>query len=127
MRKEQKRSPNETQGVLLRPLGESEKIDDAFLQMSNRLGRPLGQERMEQLQRDLANYPVAAIEYALDSWGRNAKVLPALADLLTLLTSYMSQHSTGRQTCGQCDSGWIRGFKDKAGNDAVKRCECCIV
>jgi hypothetical protein len=80
--------PNETQGVLLRPLGESEKIEDALLQMSNRLGRPLSQERIEQFQRDLGSYPVSAIEWTLDSWARNLKVLPALSDLLQLLRTW---------------------------------------
>jgi hypothetical protein len=45
---------------------------------------------MEQLISDLGPYPVQAIEWALDSWGRNAKVLPAFADLLQLLRSWIS-------------------------------------
>lgn len=27
-------------------------------------------------------------------------------------------------TCGNCSDGWIRGFKDAAGNEAVRRCLC---
>jgi hypothetical protein len=123
MRKREKRSLNETQQTLLRPLEESEKILSAITTMSTRLGRPLSEERIQQWLRDLANYPIAAIEYAMDNWGRNAKQLPTLADLLTLLRSWAADKVL-IETCGKCDSGWVPGGKDKAGNDAVVRCEC---
>jgi hypothetical protein len=91
--------------------------------MSLRLGKPLSGERMEQLLADLTPYPVPAIDWALDNWGRNAKIMPTLADLLGLLQSYMAEH-TAVEFCGNCDTGWVEAGPDHAGNRAVKRCEC---
>ena len=84
----QKHLPNETQGVLLRPLEESERVLQAMVTMAARIGKPFSEERMQQLHDDLGNYPVAAIEWSLDVHGRNSKVLPALADLLQLLRTW---------------------------------------
>lgn len=44
---------------------------------------------VEQWHLDLASYPTDGIEWALDSWGRNAKKLPALSDLTQLLATWM--------------------------------------
>jgi hypothetical protein len=123
MPKRARRSQNETQQTLLRPLEESEKILSALVKMSLRLHKPMSQEYQEQILADLGPYPVAAIDYALDAWGRNAKVLPTLADILGLLRSWAANNVIV-ETCGNCDSGWIAGYKDKGGNPAVKRCEC---
>jgi hypothetical protein len=118
-----KRSPKMMQQQLLRPLEESETILQELVKMSLRLHKPMSEEYQRVILQDLACYPVAAIEYALDSWGRNSKVLPTLSDLLALLRSYMADKMTF-ETCGNCDTGWVRGFKDAAGNEAVKRCSC---
>jgi hypothetical protein len=118
-----KRSQKLMQQTLLRPLEESETILRELVKMSLRLHKPMSEEYQRVLLTDLNCYPVSAIEYALDCWGRNSKVLPCLADLLALLRSYMAD-KMAFETCGNCDTGWVRGFKDKAGNEAVKRCEC---
>src|SRR5208337_1480707 len=123
MLKPARHSANETQQTLLRPVEESEKICDELVKMSLRLHKPMSEEYQRQLLSDLGCYPVKAIEYALDSWGRNAKVLPTLADLLQLLNSWMAD-KVFVQTCGNCDSGWVDGGLDKAGNQSVKRCSC---
>src|SRR5208337_2592650 len=123
MRKTARHSVNETQQTLLRPVEESEKICDELVKMSLRLHKPMSEEYQRQLLSDLGCYPVKAIEYALDSWGRNAKVLPTLADLLQLLNSWMADKILF-ETCGKCDTGWIEAGPDKAGNRAVQRCEC---
>jgi len=114
---------NSTQQTLLRPLEESETILRELVKMSLRLHKPMSEEYQRQILSDLGCYPVKAIEYALDSWGRNSKVLPTLADLLQLLNSWMAD-KVFVQTCGTCDSGWIEAGLDKAGNRAVKRCSC---
>lgn len=119
-------SQSVTKAQLDRPLEQQDKIDMALFQMSNRIGRPLSVDRINQWHQDLFPYSVKAIEFALDSWGRSAKVLPAFADLLSLLRSWSSEHAQ-IEYCVHCDTGWVRGFKDKAGNDAVKRCECMKV
>ena len=118
-----KRSPKTTQQQLLRPLEESETVLRELVKMSLRLHKPMSEEYQSVILQDLGCYPVSAIEYALDSWGRNAKVLPTLADLLALLNSWMAEKMEF-QTCGHCDTGWVDAGPDKAGNRSVKRCEC---
>jgi hypothetical protein len=88
MRKREKPSLNGTQQVLLRPQQELDRVLAAMVAMSNRIGKPFSEARMDQLNTDLGGYPVEAIEWSLDSWGRNAKVLPALSDLLQLLRTW---------------------------------------
>jgi hypothetical protein len=119
----QRRLPSETRGRVERPLNEQDKIDSALQTMCRRLNKVMTAERINLWHEDLAPYPVAAIEYALECWGKNAKALPTFADLSGLLNSWVADNMQ-TQFCGNCDTGWIRGFKDHAGNDAVKRCEC---
>src|ERR1035438_2014552 len=83
-----KRSQKETQGQLLRPQNELDRVLDALVKMATRIGKPFSETRMQQLSDDLNNYPVESIEWATDAWGRNAKVLPALADLIGLLRTW---------------------------------------
>ena len=125
MHDQEKPSQSAIPGTHERLLEESSKILHAMVVMSNRLGRPMSGDRMDQLLADLAHYPVRGIEWALDNWGRNAKALPVLSDILKLLQAW-SLENVIIETCGNCDSGWVRGFKDKAGNDAVKRCSCMV-
>jgi len=123
MPRQARRSPNETQAVLLRPPEESQRILVALVEMSLRLHKPMSEEYQRQILKDLSSYPVQAIEYSLDNWGRNAKVLPSLADLLQLLRSWMADKITF-ETCGNCDTGWVDAGLDDKGNRAVKRCAC---
>ena len=117
-------SQNEMQPELERPSHESDRIDNALLVMSTRLGRAVSADRVAQWHKDFSPYPIQAIEYALDSWGRNGKMMPALSELLGLLRTYTAEH-VFFELCGKCDTGWVRdGSKDKAGNEAVRRCEC---
>jgi hypothetical protein len=82
MQAKERRSPNVTQTTLLRPPGESERVLQALVQMATRIGKPFSEQRMQQFHDDLISYPVQAIEYFCDCWGRSAKVLPALSDAL---------------------------------------------
>lgn len=109
-----------------RPLKEQEQIDLALYQMALRLHRTMSAEVINQWHRDLASFPVKGIEWAMDEWGRNQSKMPAWADILKLLSEWATENVI-IETCGKCDTGWVRGFKDKAGNDAVKRCECMKV
>ena len=88
MRRREKHLPTETPQTLLRTPDESSKILGAMVQMANRIGKPFSEARLQQLHDDLGPYPVAAIEWSLDSWGRNSKVLPTLSDLLQLLRTW---------------------------------------
>lgn len=124
MRQDKRRSQTETQQTLLRPLEESSKILADLVRMGLRLRRPMSDAWMAQFCHDTNSYPLAAVLYAIDQWGQSAKALPELSQTLALIRSYMAD-KVFFETCGNCDSGWIRGgFKDKAGNEAVKRCEC---
>lgn len=118
--------PRKTRTLPERPLAQQDQIDAALLKMSHRIGRPLSVDRINQWHEDLAPYPVEAIEWVMDSWGREKKTLPSLSELLDLIRSWSSTNATHRY-CGNCNSGWLTGFKDRAGNDAVKRCPCMKV
>jgi len=83
-----RRLPKGTQQELLRPLEESDRILQALVKMATRIGKPFSEARMQQLHDDLSSYSVEAIEWAVDCHGRNSKVLPALADLLKLLSTW---------------------------------------
>jgi len=107
MRKREKRSLNETQTVLVRPLEESSLILNAMVKMALRLHKPMSEDFQNQLLSDLGPYPVPAIEWALDSWGRNAKVLPTLSDLLGLLRTWYSD--TVSEVC-ECEHLHGRGY-----------------
>lgn len=105
-----RRSQNETQGQLLRPVIECSKILDAIAAMSLRLGRPMSAERQDQLLRDLENYPVAAIEWAIDNWGKNAKTLPVLGDLVQLLRTWHVDNDPRNSCEPECQARHGRGY-----------------
>ena len=109
-----------------RPLKEQEQIDLALYQMALRLHRTMSAEVINQWHRDLASYPVKAIEWVMAEWANTQPKMPTWADILKLLREWAAKNVI-KETCGNCDSGWITGFKDKAGNAAVKRGDCCKV
>ena len=105
------RLPNGTQQELLRPSSESDRILLALGTMATRLGKPLNEERINQWLADTNNYPVDAVEWAVDSWSRNAKVLPTLADLLQLIrTWYKETEFDPTQNFGNIGQGY--GWSD---------------
>src|ERR1700690_41395 len=116
-----------SQSAMLRategPLKEQEQIDLALYQMALRVHRTMSAEGINQWHRDLPSYPVKGIEWARAEWGSNQSKMPAWGDIKKLLREWATNNVI-HETCGNCDTGWLRGFKDKAGNDAVKRCEC---
>lgn len=99
MKSREKHLQNATRQIRERPLEESSKILHAMVKMATRLGKPMSGERMDQLLADLGPYPVAAIDWALDSWARNAKVLPALADLLQLVRTWHIEQEPEKCEC----------------------------
>lgn len=120
MPKRERRSPNAIQGQLLRPQEELQRVLQALVTMSQRIGKPFSEERMQQFSSDLNNYPVEGIEWAMDNWGRNAKALPTLADILAMLRTWLIP-SAGRKRdepgCEQCEQGWI------VTNPEAKKCD----
>lgn len=106
MQRWEKHSPNETLIQLLRPQHELERVLAAMVKMATRIGRPFSEARMEQLNHDLVSYPVDAIEWALDTWGRNAKVLPTLCDLRPMMQTWLFPSSGDCECKGQHYKGY---------------------
>ncbi len=100
-----KHSPSETPQALLRPPSELNRVLAAMVAMAARIGKPFSEQRMDQMVTDLAPYPVEAIEWALDSWSRNAKVLPALIDILQLLRTWIVDNTPEEK----CDCRELHG------------------
>ena len=105
MQAKERRSPNVTQTTLLRPPEESDRVLQALVQMATRIGKPFSEQRMQQFHDDLISYPVQAIEYFCDCWGRSAKVLPALSDALALVQTWYADHSEPTN----CDCSHLHG------------------
>lgn len=72
----------------------------------------------------LSEHSDAAVIWAFEAWNRNGKFFPRPAEILEHIHTFNSLPANKVQFCGKCDTGWISGFTDRAGNDAVKRCEC---
>lgn len=94
MRRTGRRSQQETKQQLIRPENEQEKIDDALSLMATRVRGVLTERMFEMWHRDLAVYPLDAIEWALDTYGRMAKRLPALGDITELLKTWQGSVPT---------------------------------
>jgi hypothetical protein len=123
MQKRERHSPTATQQILLRPLQESNKILDLLVEMSLRINRPMSEEWMKQFLKDTNNFPMLAVEHMIQEWGSTGKALPKLSETKQIIEIYIAEH-TALELCGHCDTGWVHGFKDAKGKDAVKRCEC---
>jgi hypothetical protein len=67
--------------------------------MSTRLGRALSEERIQQWLEDTSSYPVDGVVWAIESWSRNSKLLPTLADLLQLLRGWYSDNVGEECSC----------------------------
>jgi hypothetical protein len=91
--------PSATTGQPVRPLHELDRVLAAITAMAARIGRPFSETRMDQLITDLAPYPVQAIEWALDSWGRSAEKLPSLSNILKLLDTWHTDHVEQKCDC----------------------------
>jgi hypothetical protein len=104
-----RRLQSETTEQVLRPLDESQRVLAAMVQMATRIGKPFSEARMQQLHDDLHAYPVDGIEWAIDSWSRNSKVLPALSDLLQLLRTWHVENV--QETCEpECQMRHGKGY-----------------
>jgi hypothetical protein len=129
MQKQGKLSQKRTKTVIERPLKESDAICDALGKMATRLAKTISEDWIRQWLEDTSNYPVDAVLYALDSWGRNARKLPALADIIGILQSEMiPEHGTTRPAgCDSCNQGWIVVNPEAKPSDyKMKRCACLI-
>jgi len=104
----QKRLQSETKGQVVRPSSEQDRIDSALDLMCRRLNKVLTAERINLWHADLASYPVEAIEYVLDAWGRNARALPVLSDLVGMLRTWMipTRRRRDEPGCPDCVQGW---------------------
>ena len=110
MRDQDRRLQSETNQQVERPSNEQDRIDDALLKMSTRLGRSLTVERIQQWHEDLASYPVEAIEWALDTHARNSKTLPSLADLVQLLKTWYVDEAPQPRCEPECQARHWKGY-----------------
>jgi hypothetical protein len=108
-----RRSQSETKQAILRPSSELDRIDKALFLMATRLGKTITAERINLWHQDLSSYPVDAIEFCFDAWGRNAKVLPTLSDILGLIrtwhkdTDFTTEDEHHGQGYGWPDLKWL--------------------
>lgn len=123
-----KHSQNGTQDQPWRPQEESLRILQAMVVMATRIGKPFPEDRQRQLLADLGNYPVEAIEYAFDAWGRNAEKLPALKNLIGILNSWNIPTAKKKRDiagCSQCQQGFIVTNPEAKKCDwIVRNCDC---
>lgn len=110
MRNQDRRSPKETQGQLLRPVTECSTILDAIAVMCTRLGRPMSPERQDQLLKDLEPYRLEAIDWALDNWGRNSRTLPVIGELTPLLRTWVVDNVRAENCAPECQERHGRGY-----------------
>lgn len=82
------RRQQNSQQQIERPLNEQQRIDAVLALMVTRIGHSMDTERINQWHTDLSDYPLQGIEWAFDSWSRNARRLPALADIVQLLSTW---------------------------------------
>ena len=103
------------------------------LALPSMFNRELTEQDYELWQQLLQPYPLKAIEYAFESWGRNGKQFPKPANILELVGAWsLSNNSVEFRSCGVCTEGWvyltegrtIGGHSLKLGDRMVKRCEC---
>lgn len=116
MRRTGRRSQQETKQQLIRPSHESEKIDAALSVMATRVRGVLTERMVEMWHRDLDVYPTDAIEWALDTYGRNAKRLPALADITELLATWQGAGVSQHGCEPECKDRHGKGY---SGNDCI--------
>lgn len=120
-------TPDEQQRRYLLVLGYLQNL--ALPSMFN---RELTEQDYELWQKLLKPYPLKAIEYAFENWGRNGKQFPRPANILELIGVWALANKPKFKPCGNCDNGWIRVFHGRTdgGNPidektgAVIRCQC---
>lgn len=116
MRRTGRRSQPETKQQLIRPSNEQERIDSALLLMATRLNKVLTERMIEMWHADLSVYPVDGIEWAFDSWGRNAKRLPVLSDITQLLNTWQGGGVPESGCSDECKANHGTGYD---GNDCM--------
>jgi len=132
----QKHSEESAQGILdeqqRRSLQSAGYLQN--LALPSVFNRELTEADYELWGRILAPYPVKAIDFAFDNWGRNGKVWPKPANILELIAAWNLSNKPEFKGCSNCEDGWIRVFDGKTwGGHAVdpkvgmvKRCQCFL-
>lgn len=105
------------------------------LALPSMFNRELTEQDYELWQQLLKPYPLKAIEFAFENWGRNGKQFPKPANILELIGAWrLSQNTEEFVSCGICTKGWIYLTEGrtigvhalKLGEQMVKRCECFV-
>ena len=105
-----RRRQNESRQQTERPLSEQERIDRALALMVTRIGHSMSPERINQWHQDLGGYSIEAIEWAIDTYGRMARRLPALADLVELLNTWQADEIPAAGCEPECQARHGKGY-----------------
>lgn len=105
-----RRRRNELKQETERPLNEQGRIDSALALMVTRIGHSMATERINQWHSDLKGYSIESIEWAFDSWSRNAKKLPAYSDILELLATWKTIENPGQSCPSECQQAHGTGY-----------------
>jgi hypothetical protein len=76
------------QGVLLRPPNESDRILQLVQEMGGQFQREMEESDFQRWLRDLARFPIAAIEFAFEKWHENGRFFPQPADIRDLCNAW---------------------------------------
>src|SRR5580765_4031934 len=101
-------------GEVVPPLSKLSRIGELLqVQVETFPQKELTPEEVERWDRDLSNYPLAAIEYAFDTHRRLAMFFPVPAQILELCESYQPKSDEGEVCSAECQSrhgkgdGWV--------------------
>ena len=83
-----KQHSNEKQGVLLRPSHESDRILVLIQESAEQFHVELENDKFQRWLRDLARYPLTAIEFAFEKWHLGGRFFPQPADIIELCKAW---------------------------------------
>lgn len=120
-----KQASDKRQGVLLRPSNESDRILQLIQEMGSQFQRELDESDFQRWLRDLARFPMQAIEFAFEKWHENGRFFPQPADIRDLCNAWAPQAKAYMDGCdaickvrhgngyGATDIMWIYGQYEK--------------
>lgn len=106
-------------GELVPPLSVLDRIDSLLKEhLSIFPSKPeLTEAEIEHWHQDLGSFPMEAIEYAFDSWRRNARFFPVYADIVELCGAWRSSQKSSSSCDDECKARHHRGY---GWNDILK-------
>ena len=98
-------------GEVIPPLSKLQRIDELLkIQRDTFPQKELTPEEIERWEKDLANYPLEAIEYAFDQHRRLAMFFPVPGQILELCESYSPPADESDKCSSECQSRHGKGY-----------------